>query len=319
MTKTVSCRKTRVIIMKFDSYHPAVNLIYFTAVVLFTVCFNHPVYVILSYLAAFAYSVKLNGRRAFVFNLCLVPLMFVYAGFYAYYNHFGVTVLRQNFIGNSITVESLAYGLMLGFSIAAVLMWASCIFAVFSADKVVYLFGKISPKLSLFLSIIFRSVPRIKQSARRINTSQQGVGRGIGNGNVLRKMVNVLRLISILITWTLENFVESARSMKCRGYSLRGRTAFSIYRFDNRDRSIVLAIFVCLTFIASAVMFDQTFIYYDPEIVMNRITAMSVVFYLVYAVLLLMPMVLQIAGEKRFGRLIKNMNADIDMDMTADA
>ena len=105
-----------------------------------------------------------------------------------------------------------------------------------------------------------------------------------------------------MITWTLENFVESAKSMKCRGYSLKGRTAFSIYRFDNRDRSLVLGMFVCLTFTAMAVMFDQTSIYYDPELIMNRITPVSVVFYIGYAVFLLLPMTLQIIGEVKFDR-----------------
>lgn len=294
--------------MKFDSYHPAINFIFFAAVFVCSLWFDHPVFVAISYAAAFAYSVKLNGRRGLVFDLCLIPLIVLYAGFYSYYNHFGVTPLRQNFIGNSITLEAFVYGLILGVIIAAAIMWASCLFAVFSADKVVYLFGRISPKLSLFLSIILRSVPRIKQKAKRINVSQRGIGRGINDGNPFRRFMNMLRLLSILITWSLENFVESAKSMKCRGYSLKGRTAFSIYRFDNRDRGFVLAVAVCMTLIAMAVLLDQTGIYYNPEIVMNRITFISYIFYVAYALLLLMPMGLQIAGEWKFKRL---KNAEI--------
>ena len=61
--------------------------------------------------------------------------------------------------------------------------------------------------------------------------------------------------------------MESTVSMKSRGYSLRGRTAFSIYRFDNRDRSFVVMIFLCLTLWASAILLDQTEIYYNPEII----------------------------------------------------
>lgn len=289
--------------MRFDSYHPTINLIYFAAAIAFTIWFNHPVYTMVAYAAAFAYSVKLNGKKGLIFNVCLVPLVLFYAGFYAYYNHFGVTPLRQNFIGNSITAEALAYGLMMGFTIAAVIMWMSCVFAVFSSDKVVYLFGKVSPKLSLFLSIMLRSVPRIKERARKINTAQRGIGRGTGDGNFQARIMNVIRLVSMVVTWTLENFVESAKSMKCRGYSLKGRTAFSIYRFDNRDRSVVLTIFVCLTFVTMAVLLDQTFIYYDPEIIINRITFVSVIFYVAYAAFLLLPMGLQIAGEMKFKRL----------------
>ena len=291
--------------MRFDSYHPTINFIFFAAAIGCTVCFNHPVFVVITYVAAFAYSVKLNKMRGLVFDLCLIPFVVVYAGFYSYYNHFGVTPLWQNFIGNSITMEAIIYGVTLGMIIASLLMWMSCLFVIFSADKVVYLFGRVSPKLSMFLSIILRAAPRIKERARCINISQRGIGRGIGEGSLFRRMINVLRLISILITWTLEDFVESAKSMKCRGYSLPGRRAFSIYRFDNRDRGLVMVITVCLTLICMAVALDQTHVYYDPEILMNRITVMSYVFYGAYTVFLLLPMGLQIVGEWRFQRLVK--------------
>ena len=97
--------------------------------------------------------------------------------------------------------------------------------------------------------------------------------------------------------------MDSAASMKCRGYSLRGRTAFSIYRFDNRDRSFVIAIFACITVTLMAVMFNQTNIQYNPMIMMNRVTGMSMVFYATYVVLLLLPMGLQVVGERRFRKL----------------
>ena len=84
---------------------------------------------------------------------------------------------------------------------------------------------------------------------------------------------------------------------------MRGRTAFSIYRFDNRDRSLVIAFFWCLIVVLMAVLFNQTTIYFDPVIIMNRITALSYGFYAVYAVFLLLPMVLQIVGEYRFKKL----------------
>lgn len=91
--------------------------------------------------------------------------------------------------------------------------------------------------------------------------------------------------------------------MRCRGYTLPKRTAFAIYRFDNRDRSFVIAIFVCLTILLTGDLFDQTNILYNPRIIMNRVTPLSYVFYAGYAALCLMPMALEIAGEIKFKRL----------------
>ena len=90
--------------------------------------------------------------------------------------------------------------------------------------------------------------------------------------------------------------------MKSRGFLLRGRSAYSIYRFDNRDRGFIISIVICLAAVAAAALLDQTVIYYDPEIIMNRVTPVSFVFYTAYAVFIMMPAVLQIWAEGRFKR-----------------
>ena len=116
-------------------------------------------------------------------NLLFVLLGLGYAARYASYEHFGVTVLTVNMIDNQITMESLVYGLVNGFIFATVCIWFCCIFMLITADKVVYMFGRISPKLSLFLSILLRTVPRIKTRAKRIEISREGIGKGIVQGN----------------------------------------------------------------------------------------------------------------------------------------
>lgn len=289
--------------MRFDSYHPMINLIYFAAAIGLTLWFDHPVFVLLSYMCAFMYSVKLRGSKAAAFNLLLLFPMALYTWWYSYYNHFGITPIGVNFTGNSITLEAVLYGMERAFTAGSVLIFLSCLLAVFSSDKVVYIFGRISPKVSLFLSVILRTAPRVKQYAGRINVAQKGIGRGTSQGSVFTRIKNFFRLISVLVTWTLENFVESSQSMKSRGYSLKGRTAFSIYRFDNRDRAFVISVFVLLTLVLMGWALNQTNMYYEPKIIMTPVTAVSYIFYAAYGTLLLLPMMLQIAGERKFERL----------------
>ena len=164
--------------MGFEKCHPAVNFIYFATVIAGMITFQHPVFLLISFVCAFIYSIKRNGWKALIFNTVLLPFIAAYAFYYSSYNHFGVTVLQQNMIGNNMTLESLVYGFVLGFVVAGVLIWFSCVYSVFTTDKVVYLFGKVSPRLSLFLAIILRMVPRIKKEAKKINTAQRGIGRG---------------------------------------------------------------------------------------------------------------------------------------------
>ncbi len=293
--------------MGFELCHPAVNLIYFTAVMYGMICFRHPVFLAVSFLSAVAYSIKRNGIKAAVFDAVLLPLTGVFALYYSTYNHFGVTVIEQNFIGNSITLESLIYGAIIGLTVSGVMVWFSCVYSVFTTDKVVYLFGKASPKLSLFLSILLRMVPRIKNEAKKINTAQRGIGRGINQGNIFSRIRNCIRIFSIIITWTIDSLSLQSKSMQSRGSLLRGRKAFSIYRFDNRDRAYVIAMFACITLTVMGVMLKQTEIVYDPKIIITPITSMSFVFYVGYAVLCLMPLGLEIYTEYRFRKARKHL------------
>ena len=283
--------------MGFERCHPAVNLIYFAAVLVGMVTFQHPAFLVISFLSAFAYSVKRNRWKAVVFNLCLLPLVIAFALYYSSYTHFGMTVLRQNFVGNNMTLESLVYGFVLGVTGAGVCIWFSCVFTVFTTDKVVYLLGKVSPRLSLFLAILLRMIPRIEKEAKRINMAQQGIGRGVNQGNIFRRFRNGVRIFSMLITWTIDSLTIASESMRSRGSSLRGRKAFSIYRFDNRDRAYVVGLFLCLTLTMMAVWLKQTDMVYAPRMIWTEV---SPVFCIGYAVLCLMPLGLEIWTEYKF-------------------
>jgi len=283
--------------MGFERCHPAVNLIYFAAVLVGMITFQHPIFLVISFLCGFAYSIKRNGRKALLFNLCLLPLVAAFALYYSSYTHFGMTVLRKNMVGNNMTLESLVYGMVLGVTGAGVCIWFSCVFSVFTTDKVVYLFGKASPRLSLFLAILLRMIPRIKKEAGRINTAQQGIGRGANQGNLWQRLCNSLRIFSMLITWTIDSLTAASESMQSRGSSLRGRKAFSIYRFDNRDRAYVIGLFLCLTLTMMAVLLGQTDMVYNSRIIWTKV---NLVFCVGYAVLCLMPLGLELWTEYRF-------------------
>ncbi len=295
--------------MGFESCHPAVNLIFFAAALYGGISFDHPVFLTIAYMCAFAYSVKRNGRKSVVFNLTLLPLAAAFALYYASFHHFGVTVLKQNFIGNNLTVESFVYGLTLSLRAAVVCMWCSSLFRVVSSDKVVYLFGRISPRLSLFLTILLRLVPRLKREAGRINLAQKGIGRGANQGSVFRRLRNCLRIFSMLITWLIQALALEADSMKSRGSNLRGRTAFSIYRFDNRDRCFVIAMFCGIILTAMGMILGATEMFYNPRIIWKPLTAPALATGLGYGFFCLLPMGLELWTEFCFWRMRKKGSA----------
>ena len=286
--------------MGFERCHPAVNLIYFAAVLAGTVSFQHPVFLAISLGSACAYSIWRSRGKAVIFDLSLLPCVALFALYYSSYHHFGVTILEQNFVGNNMTLESLVYGGVVGIAAAGVCIWMSCVYSVFSTDKMVYLFGRISPRLSLFLAILLRLVPRIKKEAGKINMAQQAIGRGTNQGNLWQRIRNIARITSMLITWTIEAIATASDSMRSRGSNLRGRTAFSIYRFDNRDRAYVIGMFFCMTLTVMAVLLKFTDMTYDPRIIWKEVTPMMGLLSLGYAALCLMPLGLEIWTDHQF-------------------
>ena len=220
----------------FSSYHPAVNFLYFGLVLFFTMCFLHPACLLLA--AALRYAVCLNGRRAVRRSLrYLLPAALLAALINPAFNHQGATILTYLPSGNPLTLESMAYGLAAAALLSAVVTWFSCYTAVMTSDKFVYLFGRVIPALSLVLSMALRFVPRFQVQARAVSQAQRCVGRDVSDGNLLQRLRNGVTILSILLTWCLENALETADSMKSRGYGLPGRTAFSIYRLDDRDQA----------------------------------------------------------------------------------
>ena len=289
--------------MEFARYHPAINLLYFTAVLTGTILFRQPVFLCLSYVCAFLYLLKLRGLRALIPGLGLLPLALLYALWYGSYHHFGLTVLGVNFIGNQVTLESFLCGGTWAMVCVAAVLWMGCVHAVFTTDKIVYLLGRVSPHLSLYLSILLRTVPRLNKQRQRIELAQRGIGREKGQGNIFQRMRNALRRGSILLTWLIEGIVTTSDSMRCRGCSLRGRTAYSLYRFDGRDRSFVIGLCSLVCVLLMALLLDQTMIRFAPQVVMMPITPMSCLFYAAWAALCLLPPVLELLGARRFRHL----------------
>ena len=293
--------------MNFASYHPALNLLFFVAAVAFTACWTRPGLVAVSFLCALAFSVRLRGSRAVAFGCALALCALAFAALFALNVHFGVTPIARTPIGNSITIESLTCGVIVGLKVAAILVWLSCVLRVFTADKVVFLLGRVFPKAAMVLSVVLRAVPVAGDRVRKIAVAQSGIGRGPGQGGVLRRVANALRRASILISWSIERFVEMSDSMRSRGAALRGRTAYSLYRFDNRDRALAIVLVALITVCAAATALGQTQMLFSPVIVVPKASSVGVAVFAAFLVLCLLPLALQLAGEASYARKVGAM------------
>ena len=289
----------------FSSYHPLVNFLYFGLVLLLTMFLMHPVSLLISLGSALCYGICLNGGRAVM--RFLLPAMLLAAVIDPAFDHEGATLLAYLPSGNPLTLESIAYGVAAAVMIAAVVAWFSCYTVVMTSDKFVYLFGRVIPVLSLVLSMTLRFVPRFRAQLQTISEAQRGIGRDVSGGPLLRRTRNAITVFSIMVTWALENAIETADSMKSRGYGLPGRTAFSIYRFDGRDKAALLWLGFCGAYLLSGWAAGGFYWRYYPTLRGAAATALSVSFQLVYLLLCLTPVILDRWEEKTW----KNIRSKI--------
>ena len=288
----------------FSSYHPIIIFLYFSLVFVFTMFLMHPVSLLISLACALAYAVYLNGRKAVKFSLMyLLPMMLMAAIINPAFNHEGATILTYLPSGNPLTLESILYGLASAVMLASVITWFSCYNAVMTSDKFVYLFGRIIPALSLVLSMALRFVPKFKAQLHVVSEAQRCIGRDVSDGSLLWRMKNAITILSIMVTWALENAIETADSMKSRGYGLPGRTAFSIYRFDDRDKIAFIWLCFCGFYIISGWMAGGLNWQYYPIIKGALTGVFPISFQLVYLALCLTPVILNEMEDRKWRHL----------------
>ena len=199
-----------------------------------------------------------------------------------------------------MTLESLLYGLAAGAMLSAVALWFVCVTDVITSDKVVYLFGRVIPALSLLLSMILRFVPRFVRRLRAVAQAQRHLGRDTQTGAPARRVRSALRVFSIVVTWSLESGLITADSMRCRGYGLPGRTSFSLYRFDRRDGAVALWLAFCGLYLLGGGLAGGLRFQYYPMLLSGPVTPLTVSFFAVYGLLCFTPVLLDDLSRRRY-------------------
>ena len=269
----------------FGSCHPAVNFLYFVLVIAFSMCLTHPVCLLLSVCGAVIYHAVLLGPRSLRKSaVWMVPMAVLAAVINPAFTHQGVTILAYLPSGNPLTLESMLYGLASAALLSATLLWFTCYNTVMTSDKFIYLFGRVIPALSLVLSMTMRFVPRFRTQLHTVAQAQKYMG-----------------------TWSLESAIETADSMKSRGYGEKGRTAFSIYRMDDRDRGLLVWLIFCGAYVFCGVLAGGLRFRYYPSLAGAPVTPMTVSFFVVYFLLCLTPAALDLAAARQWKQIEKEV------------
>ena len=286
---------------EFKTYHPIVNFAYFAFVIGFSCVFMHPVSLGISLTSGFIYSVMLKGKKVIKTNLIyMLPMMVLMTLINTFFNHEGVTIITYLLDGNPLTLESAVYGFAAATMIFSVICHFSCYNEVMTSDKFLYLFGRILPSLSLVISMTLRFVPKFTAQLKIVADAQKCMGRDVSIGNIISRAKYGIKILSIMTTWALENAIETADSMKSRGYGLSGRTSFSIFKFDKRDKKVLFCILLLGAYTISGSLLGGMKFSYFPRIKGMGASLFNISVFVSYLLLCMCPVMIEIWEVRRW-------------------
>ncbi|MEG3068939.1 MAG: energy-coupling factor transporter transmembrane component T [Syntrophaceticus schinkii] len=278
---------------RFESFHPLVIFLYYVIVLFVTMFTNHPIVLLCALTGGIAFSGTLSTGRQLLSDIGFYLLLFILLSLAnPLFTHNGETVLF--FMNdNPVTKEAFVYGEFIAIMIIAVIFWSKCLNQVMTTDKVLFLFGRVVPKLSLILAMALRFIPLFKRQAIIINNSQKTMGLYAAD-NIPDKVKGTVRVFDSLIGWSIENSLETADSMKARGYGLPERSAFSIFSMHRSDLMMfgLMASFLLLFFTgkhAGLLIFQ-----YYPTLGQIYYSGWSVGLYALTALFMFFPSIIEI-------------------------
>ncbi|MEV5028884.1 energy-coupling factor transporter transmembrane component T [Paenibacillus sp. LPE1-1-1.1] len=219
----------------FFSAHPITSFCYYAGVIAFGMLLFHPVFLVTS-IAALTAIIVIHGEGKRL--LKLLPYYALMGGSVAVLNplfsHRGRHILFY-FMDQPITLEAILYGVTMMLSLICMMLAFVSFQQIVTTDKWMYLFSRVAPRTSLLTSMSIRFVPLFMRRLEQITTVQRMKGVTIHEGSLKKRSKDGMLLVRVLLTWSLEEALQTADSMKARGYGSAKRSSYVIYRMDRRD------------------------------------------------------------------------------------
>lgn len=251
----------------------------------------NPVMIALSLVGAlFFYILRAEDEKP-TGHLFSLLLFIVAAVVNPLFYHNGVTVLLV-INNNPITLEATLYGITAGAMLLAMLYHFRSFSKIMTSDRLLYVFGKLSSKFALSLSMTLRYIPLFVMQTERVRAAQRATGQ-YKDENIGDTIRSDLRVFSVMITWALENGIVTADSMEARGYGTGRRSSFALWRMRRRDFLLLILILFLIGLQLPACLTGALDFTFYPRLGGIPDSTTAVLAYLSYGALLLTPSILE--------------------------
>ena len=289
----------------FKEYNPITVFVYYAAVVIVSMFTMNPILHIISFVGGILQFGMQKTNDKIRTHIWYMILGLILALIRPLFSHNGATVLFL-INDNPITKEAFIFGLNSAVMVVGVLYLFRVFSEIMTSDRLLYLFGRVSPKTALILSMGLRYIPMLRHQRRITADAQTAIGIN-KDDNAIDRIKGGLNVFSATVSWGIENGIITADSMAARGYGEGKRSYYSLVRFKRRDAAVIGITVICLLPIILALAkgsFDTVF-YPLFKIAVPDIYAYFG--YFSYIVLLLVPVCLKLMENFRWKYLMSKI------------
>lgn len=279
----------------FERLHPGVIGLYFLGVLVLLMSCRHPIVLGFGLISGLIQIAYFEGKKALVFHVkSTVPFGVLCGLLNPVFNHQGVTVLA--YVGNNpITMESIYYGIVIACFMINMILWFALFYTMMDSDKIMQLLSPIFPTIGLLFAMVLGFVPKMK---RRIK-QQQLVQKTIFKKKSFKLQI---QMFSMVISWALEQAVETADAMKARGYEQPHHSSYRKYCWHRKDWQMLALVLVICMAQYGFVFFHSFQTLYFPMIAIqnNHFTILAGMIFLIFSFI---PMIYEVKEAFRWRRL----------------
>ncbi|HZJ69237.1 MAG TPA: energy-coupling factor transporter transmembrane component T [Candidatus Eisenbacteria bacterium] len=244
-------------------YHPIVSLVYFLSVLILTMMTRNPIWVVSCFIFALIYFLRIKGLSAILLQfLYFIPMLVMIVVINSIFNGLGLTVLFYLGEGNPITLENIMFGVFSALALFNVFLWFSTYNSLLTSDEILSVLGHKLPTIGLALSMIIKYIPDTLKQGKEILLNQKSM-LGKKKLNSRQKLKFGLAMLTVLLSWSMENALETADSMRAKGYPSKTRISYSQSKFNPRDLNFLIIILgLLIIHIVFALSGSMRFTYY---------------------------------------------------------
>ncbi|WP_186668151.1 energy-coupling factor transporter transmembrane component T [Sporosarcina sp. BP05] len=250
----------------FRGYHPFVLFFYYVCVGVLAMYFNHPLFLLVACLVLIGVnSTHDKGKALKKWIPMLIGMSTIIILVNPFLNSRGTTIFFY-FRGKQVTLEATMYGIVMALSLVIILLMFISFNLILNGNKFLFVFSKFLPKTAFLTMLVIRFVPLLKRRFDEINDVQRIRGMTIASGTIRERAKSAMVMLQILLTWSLEEAIETADSMKARGYGIGKRSPYVPYKMDKRDKGWLLTLMLLFSVCIAGGIFGYGKIIIYPEL-----------------------------------------------------